>query len=256
MKTYTAFESWAIIAFISLPLLGAGAGTPEKSSANASPPVVAKAPSTPNLDLDIVDGGFEDKPGNRVPATIANLAGWLREKAPGINLVLSPTAGEMTVNNLRLRSASVADFLQALNIATDGQVQGRPLGASERAYALMGRPHDSPPDRTVEVFNLSPYLRTIPMPAPAPNTSAPPAAEEKDRERRIFEAVENVSCIIKETSLNLERETGKKEEPLSIKFHPGANLLVVIGTPHQMAVAQKVVTALNPVTPAATELHK
>jgi hypothetical protein len=246
MKTNHFRKWWAAIALASLPFLCLGADDLEKPSPNAAPPAPAKTLEGTCFDLDIVNGVFEKKPGQRVVATVENLASWLREKLPGKNLVLSPTAGEISIANLHLRAASLEDFLQALTIAADGRLQWRPLGNSGQSYALMGSLHPSAYESTVEVFNLSTYL----------SWAVPAGPDEKEHVMRIEAALADVEKIIKETIKLLNATTGREELPYVVKFHPGANLLVVVGSPNQLAVVRKVVMALNPANPSPGETKR
>jgi hypothetical protein len=89
----------------SISTLGAD-GTAPSTSASA-PTVVPER----GINLDVIGGAFEPKPGVKVPATVGNLAEFIREQLPGVNIVLSPGTSDIRIDELRLRSVGIMDFL-------------------------------------------------------------------------------------------------------------------------------------------------
>jgi len=195
------------------------------------------------IDLDIVGGRLQPKPGAPViPATMRAIVGYLGDRFPTVNLVLSPGAEDITIQNLKLRSAGLENALQALSVATDGQVQPKPLGGDGTSFALFGNPTSTVKNRTVEVFNLTPYLQSLGI------KTGGGQSETNEQRDRISQALIRVHSMIASTM----ELAGQKDEahPLleKTRFHDGANLLVVAGSPAAIEVVGKVVAALNQTT--------
>jgi hypothetical protein len=102
--------------------------------------------------------------------------------------------------------------------------------------------------RSVEVFNLADFLKQT----------------GKTNATNIEATVDEAQKIVIETLSDLNQDDLPEERP-SFRFHPGANLLVVIGPPETLEVVRKVLTALPgvntaaatpaPAAPTASRLH-
>lgn len=165
-----------------------------------------------------------------VPATIENLARFMRAADTNLNLVVSPDAAQVTIQNLKLRSADIAELVEALGYATDGKLRGlRFANTAGNNWTLMARP-ERKAERTVEVFNLNGFIERHGR----GDTSGKSVSEQLDR----------IQQMILETLIDLKRGELTKDERPEFRFHSGTGLLIVIGTPTAMEVTRKVVSAL------------
>jgi len=164
-----------------------------------------------------------------VPATIENLAKYLRAANPDLNIVLSPGAPEVKINDLKLRSSDMRALTEAVGIATDGTVRGSPLSGKDNwTFMVQRRPNQ---EQTVEVFNLSGYIQTL-------NTSD---------DKIIRDKLDELNGLIHQTLVELTvRQKGqyKYSEDPGFKFHAGSNLFIVMCSPDAIDVARKIVNAL------------
>jgi hypothetical protein len=142
-------------------------------------------------------------------------------------------------------------------------------GEAAALYVLeVAPPGDSParPNRLVEVFGFSGYKETVRQKLSAEHYEdlqhyedlhlGGPARREDSRlkledraEVETEAAIPLVQSIVAETLSELTPEA--QAEAPSFKFHPGASLLVVIGSPEAIDVASKILTALPGVTHSA-----
>jgi hypothetical protein len=198
-----------------------------------------------NYEIEIVDGvlqfaklkhriNIREKwgPGDPsgVDATLRNLVEVLRELHPDANLVLSPGTEKIRIDNLKLRASSLENELSALRVASGSKFQWTPTGGTEneRPLYVLGSGASLPgAQRKAEVFNLSPYLQQF-------------GEQDKDE---VAKGIAQIEKLIFET-LNAVSPDQVDNSP-SFQFHPGANLLVVIGAPDALEVARKVVVALQ-----------
>jgi hypothetical protein len=234
---YLPFKLRRMLVLISLSAIpfASIAYAQEQESAPSPEQNPASAPA-PGFDLDISDGAIRiDAPSSAlssrasyVPATIKNVAEILRALRPDLNLVVSPEAEEITVDNLKLRSADARTLMEAIGFATGGRIRAQPFGdPSERlkSFALtVARPRTEP-QRKVEVFNLSGYLR---------QSRAPEEIDEK---------LQVVQEIIDATIRAFKGEDFTGERP-AYRFYPDAQIFIVIGRPDEIEVARKVINAL------------
>src|SRR5206468_2508224 len=80
------------------------------------------------LDLVVRDGEFTNASGQKQQATVENLMDYARAKYHQ-NIVLSPGVGNVAISDLKLESADIDGFFNALNVASGmmvraGKVQG------------------------------------------------------------------------------------------------------------------------------------
>jgi hypothetical protein len=227
----------------------------------AAPSTSARAPMPGSekmrgINLDVIGGAFEPKPGVRRPATVGHLAEFIREQFPGVNIVLSPGTSDIKVDELRLRSVDTMDFLQALSVATDGRVQVGKLGTD--SYSLRSRPA---PEPVIEVFNLSAYFGHTPPETREGKLGAPkilPESQTTEEQLRAYTNWQNrlrqfsaeedkllneaLRLIVETVEFAIQSEADRK---IDFRFHKEANLLVVRGTAKAIEAARKVVDALN-----------
>jgi hypothetical protein len=203
------------------------------------------APRSSNYVLEIGDGILLTG-GKKGPAKLSGIVDVLRDEYQDVNIVLAPELGEVIIQDLKLRAAEMPEILEALRVAS-GEVfmwhkglapnidptTGLPLpspAGSSSLYVLSRNyePQPENPKRMVQVFNLSGYLEHL----------------GKRDEKDISASLEQIMRIVSET---LDQATQGKAEAgsqPSFKFHPGANLFIVIGSPQAIEVTEKVVNAL------------
>lgn len=180
-----------------------------------------------------------------VPATIANLAKYIGAADTNGNINVSPSAAEIQINDLKLRGADVAEVLDAVSTATDGAVRG--TGGFDRSdgrydcafqtgfqfqnggFPMFGRPQNPP--RTVEVFNMSGYIRSLPLTKPPP-------------EAVVQRKIDDIDGLVRDTMRKLHQDDPKPPPMPEFNFHTGTGLLIVIGSPEAIEVTRKFVNAL------------
>ena len=164
-----------------------------------------------------------------VPATIENLAKYLKVENPDLNIVLSPGTAEHSINDLKLRSGDMKAITEAVTIATDSKIRGSQLSGKDNWTFMVQRPPNQ--QQQVEVFNLTGYIEVLNTP----------------NENVIAQKLDEVEQIIIQTLRNLEQrqngESGSSQSP-EFRFHAGTSLLIVMGTPQAIDVSRKIVNAL------------
>jgi hypothetical protein len=184
------------------------------------------------LDFEISKGklllenlaGAPIKHTRNVEATLQNVTEVLRDIYPNFNITLAPGLENLRIGDLKLRLSSMQlnDVLQALELASSAKFSVR---GSKTSFLLAPTRQQS--SRKTEVFNLSGYLQSL---------------EDRD-DKSVASAVNQVRELILETYRELKpSETASP----SFQFHPGANLLIMIGEPEALEVGSKVVNALQP----------
>jgi hypothetical protein len=192
-------------------------------------PVMPPGENQKTFDLVIRDGTRMN--GAQYPATIENLVEHLRQDYPDVNFVLTPGARSMVVENLELHSVDVSDFMKALEFATDGAVRGNRV--SDNTWALLARNKtaEPAPDRQVEVFNLTGYLHNLGK------------TDDQGADEALHSIAKLVADVVEVTMRDLHEDPAKVDHP-SFQVHPGANLLIVVGSPRAIDITRKVVSAL------------
>ncbi len=214
-----------------------------------------------------IEGGFLLLPtGNKVEATLENVVERLREleilrNGDPANIVLSPNLPKIRIASLKLSARTLAQELEALRVASGerfawsyGENPGPQIDPATGLHigpatdqitgaSYMLRPSSEPGrDRLrVEAFSLTGYFE-----------SRKKGDDEKAYQELIEREIEQIQRIVKETAVHfrdLDRNASGGETPdsgtPSLRFHSGANLLVVMGEPESVAVAAKVIGALS-----------
>jgi hypothetical protein len=246
-----------------LLLITSHLGVRAQSSGTSTPASAAasKAPIDSRWDLNIVGGSLLRQDGENVQANLANIIDYLRDSFPA-NIVLAPGVGQVMVGDLKLASFQWEPALDALKVASGnafvwkrrsdpsavGAVDpttGLPAlanaalsGESDgREGLLMLTLDDSGevpgPRRVVEVFNLGGYLR----------------GQDKDKQDK---SLSEITRFIDETLSDFDRGQDRHSS-LRFKFHSGASLLVVSGSPGEVEVARKVILALPETSSSKTQ---
>jgi hypothetical protein len=216
----------ALLCFLTAQL----SAEPEEQTPVAGTPVIHGRLSS--VDFEISKGklltedlaGSSIKQTNNVDATLQNVVQVLRELYPSSSINLAPGLESTRIGDLKLRlnSMPLTDVLQAMELASGSKFE---VKGSKMWFMLAPAPQRS--SRKTEVFNLSGYLQSL---------------EDRD-ENSVAASIDQVKDLILQTYHELKpSETARP----SFQFHPGANLLIVIGEPEVLEVASKVVNALQP----------
>jgi hypothetical protein len=218
-----------------------------------------ETPNIPSYDLEIKDsiliwnGAKRKDNANQVPANLQNVVDLLRELHPDANFAVSPEVRENMVADLKMRTSSVEEKLEAIRIASGSDFMWRnaQVGAVDPATGLPAKSGNTPalyvleaiptppkPGLQLEAFNISGYLDTLY--GKAPDDIAKRKAEQIDQlERMVLETVK-----VYEAMSQAVNSKAKSLQTPSIRFHSGANLVIIIGEAEAVAVAAKVVGAL------------
>jgi hypothetical protein len=232
-----------------------------------------KSPAQENPgDLEVVNGSLlwtgpkRKDNATKLDATLNNIVDLLREQHPDANFILAPGLANVGISDFKLRNANAPEALQAICIASgstigwrDGSAvtgsidptTGLPVAASgppaKPMYVLFELPpsdYDATgsvkPKLQVEAFSIAGYIEFLMHKSDA-----------KDQKKVTNEVVEEIQNMIAETVRdyqNLSRELNHARAASlrrpTIRFHSGANLIVVTGEPEAVALAGKVIEAL------------
>jgi len=214
--------------------------TQSKPQVLTTTPASVADSSPQTYDLEIAHGVLLQprEPGKKLEATVGNVVDALRERYPDANIVLTPGLAKLEVSDLKLRAAHLDEELQAIEVASGDKFrhshESAPGGADSGLVIL--RPQPGPgTTRVVEAFNLDPYLQWIAGKNSGNN-------QNKDQVSRYV--LGDLQKMIENTIATLKQgESGGADQP-TFQFHPGANVLVVIGTQESVNVARKLIKAL------------
>jgi hypothetical protein len=247
--------------FIAVPVMLAGGALdvfPQGTGKEAAASKDTRPASTYDIEIKnnvlLWTGAKRKDNANQVPATINNVVDLLRELYPDANFVVAPALGDHVLAELKLRSSSVVGALEAIRVASESSLRWRVMGTSSVVDPATGLPKtpagevgrtlyvlDAEETSTlkqanleVEAFNISIYL----------DNAGP--GEERDKrmvqiEQMVHETVDQYTAIVRQASNNSK---AKAVSAPSIRFHRGANLVIIIGEPESVAVAAKVIGAL------------
>src|SRR5262249_45642975 len=159
---------------------------------------------------------------------------------------------KIKVADLKLRTGRLADELEALRVATGERFEfhgpsgpnppidpttGLPLAGAMNLNAglfVLRAPGPIPEKRRdLAAFNISPYLEWL---RHQPNDSS------KDQDQIVGKCLEEIKMILETTIKDLNQGSEDFDHP-SCQYHPGATLLVIVGTSDSIAVARKIVNA-------------
>src|SRR6266404_4714591 len=158
-----------------LILLSPGFGNVLRAQGAPQKPASTAEMSPPRYDLEVVDGNlFRD--GKVLEATLGNVVDVLRERYPDANIVLSPGLAKLKVSDLKLRAGRLEDELEALRIASGEKfgvqahagpngpmdpATGLPMHGNKAGSDLFILRGEVSPTRTIEAFNIDPYLQWV-----------------------------------------------------------------------------------------------
>jgi hypothetical protein len=251
---------FALIAGASL-LLAANLHSQTPGGAGMSPPIgglaaVAVDPSTgmpiPREPVRFSDAtekkraeaNFDDFP-------LTEVVTWLEKTFPDVNFVMPQRVRELNpAVVLRLRAVGLRDILEAINIATDGVVGyevrsptlvafsssqpagvfgggGEGFGAALPGQGLAGVAMEPPP--TYQVMNLREVLRI------------------KDPEaiQRTLDTIRQITLQTLEIMAADSPEPRPRQSIKSFEYHEGSGVLVIIGQPAAIKLAQDVIQGVR-----------
>ena len=224
--------------------------------------------SSPYL-LEIEGGWLLQSTGDKREATLENVVELLRELelsrsgAPA-NIVLSPDLPKIKIANLKLAATTLTQELEALRVASGERFAWSTGVGPQSIDPATGLPiHNAPTIPGAEMQNQTPLY----ILRPAPDAGRGPLLVEAFSLAGYFESrrksdnedayqvmvdqeIKQIEQIVTETAeiyaalrRELKGESARASTP-NLRFHRGANLLVVIGEPEAVEVAAKVIGAL------------
>jgi hypothetical protein len=208
----------------------------------------------PAYELEIANGEILSD-GEQKEATLENVLDVLRNWHEDVNIVVASEVPKVKVGNLKLRAANIEQELEALRVACGQRfvwnrafsgggpgavdpVTGFPTPAMESGSALyiLGPAPASKSGLRVEAFNLTGYLSEG-----GGKVDEDVVATKIDELERMVDETIQIYRHIQEDAY------GPDPSPragLNIRFHRGANLLVLIGDPADIEIAGKLIGAL------------
>lgn len=210
------------------------------------------------FDITITDGVLTHN-GEQTDATLENVIDVLRDRHPNANIIVAPDVPRITVGNLKLRASNLEQELEALRIASGERFQwsGPPgpqvdlLNLSpdpampiqdhdQLLYVLRAAPEMGPGQLLVEAFSLGGYFASLAQ-----------SGDEKKNQMLIEEKIQELERMVNET-VAIYRELDEEmhgraascKASVHMRFHRGANLVILIGDPRSIEIAAKVIGAL------------
>ena len=255
MKTDVMFRRVLTVlgfaAALALPAGPARAQSPAAPQAMREDPRRAGQPpsSAPaQYDLEIENSMLRLGDRAKELAKLGSIVRLLRDKHPEANIAMTPELGEIVIPDLKLRAASVDDELEALRVASGDKFVWRAFDNQAQPKLFTLQPSEqflresavSRPTQ-LEVFNMTSYF------ARQANAPANEAALADYKGKIIDDSREIIS--------NTVQWACPRSGFIQLQFHPGANLLVVVGTPDSIEVARKIINAMigQPDAPRAGE---
>jgi len=195
-------------------------------------------PAAPaEYDLDIANGTFRSGGHPQEQAMFGRTVQILRDKHPEANIAMSPKLGGILIRDLKLRASDLDEELEALRVASDDQfIWNRRVPINGPAlYTLQPSEHfvsesAAPRLTQVEVFNMTSYF--------AHQANAP------TNDAALVEYKEKMIGDTRQIIIQTVQMAGAPHALIDLQFHPGANLLVVVGTPDSLEVARKIINAM------------
>jgi hypothetical protein len=246
MKTQIMFRR--VLTVLGLAAALALPAAPGRAQPNGAPQTVREDPrraaqaqpgAPGQYDLDIENSMLRLGDRAKELAKLGSVVRLLRDKHPEANLALAPELEELVIRDLKLHAAALEEELEGLRVASGGKFnwRGGLYGGNNSPSLYILEPSGQflrestvRPPTQVEVFNMTWYF------ARQANAPTNEAALADYKEKIIDDSKE----IIKKTVQMACGPSGAIE----IQFHPGANLLVVVGTPDSLEVARKIINAM------------
>jgi hypothetical protein len=199
----------------------------------------------PHYDINIVDGILILDPQKEFPtlysrfgtkvkkvnATLDNIVDSLRDLHTNANIAMAPGLSRITIGDLKIRTGNeisgdplMATFV-ALSVASGDKFITTKVGDAFTILSAKESPH-----MAAEVFNIGGYLNHLKSLNPGTN--------------EVKESLEKIGALINDTVRRVKADDYTGEEGATFEFHPGSNLLIIVGDPVSLDVARKVVRAL------------
>jgi hypothetical protein len=243
MKTQIMFRR--VLTVLSLAAALALTPAPVRAQTNDAPqpgrdprraaPAQPAAPA--EYDLDIANGTFRSGGRPQEQAMFGRTVQILRDKHPEANIAMSPKLGGILIRDLKLRASDLDEELEALRVASEDQfVWNRRVPINGPAlYTLQPSEHfvsesAAPRLTQVEVFNMTSYF--------AHQANAP------TNDAALVEYKEKMIGDTRQIIIQTVQMAGAPHALIDLQFHPGANLLVVGGTPDSIEIARKIINAM------------
>jgi len=248
-------------------------GLPATSSAQQTAATAGRPPANGGFDTVIADG-LLTRNGEPIEATLENVVDLLRDRHPEANIVLAPDVPPVLIENLKIRATDLPMELEALRIASGERFMWSPASGSIMTDPATGLPFMHDPvtglpvdlparDRDqllyvlraapaaaaqlrVEAFSLDGYFASL------PKADDPGQKEGLIREKigELETMVDETAAIYHEISKDVYGRGPSYKQTLNLRFHRGANLVILIGDPESVEVAAKVIGALPHVQPS------
>jgi hypothetical protein len=261
-----------------LLVLGSSVASARAQNDRSIPATQVPPAQSKGYDLEIVNGVLLKKGVKSSAASLKNVIDALRERYPDANIAMPPNLADVPIGDLKLRTGSLWDELEAVRVASGGKFEWKgpglaiffagqdnvginPTQSIDPATGLPSKNADYPnsglfvlresrvgpeSERVVEAFNIGAYLDWI-----AENRAqdwglkpSDPEYQRKIHGLSLNEGMRQIKEILGETVEKFNRgRTGVITQP-DFEFHEGARLLVVIGTREAIEIAHKVLNAL------------
>jgi hypothetical protein len=246
---------------------------------STSPPA---APEAKAHDLEIYNGmllakGAPSESASGLKATLKQVVNRLRENYPEANIVMPPGLADVPVGDLKLRSGSLWDELEAVRVASDDKFDWKGPGMNgfvgREGWFRPAAPSGIDPttglppkemrfpnaglfvlredgrapenERIVEAFNIGPYLDWL-AEKRTPELGVKP--DHPDYQANVhaiaYEGREQLMKMITGTLAAFNQGRSERTPEPKFEFHEGARLLVVIGTREAIDITRKIVSAL------------
>lgn len=265
--------------FVLLTLLPPNLLAEDKGS---NPATQAAAAEPKGYDLQIYNGmlqakGAPSESGAGVKANLKNVVNRLRETYSEANIMMPPSLGDLPIGDLKLRSSSLWEELEAIRVASNDKFEWRgpgmdvfvgragwfpptpamdPATGQRRAtdprfpnagLFVLREPAPIPEtQKSVEAFNIGPYLDWL-AEKRAPEWGLAPGHPDYQRKVHVNaynEGREQLMEMIAQTLKAFNEGRNERTPEPKFEFHEGARLLVVIGTREAIEITRKIVSAL------------
>lgn len=230
---------------------------------SAQPDPKPSSPKKSPYSLEI-DGGFLKQPtGDEIEATLENVVELLRElefarNGDPANIVLSPDLPKIKIANLKLAATTLTQELEALRVASGerftwstGESPGAmvdpntghlisPPSDQLPLYILRPEPESGRSRLRVEAFSLAGYFES----RKKSNDEAEYTKIVDQEISQLYRIVEETVAMYADMDQQLNRGEAASARSPSLRFHSGANLLIVTGEINGVEIAAKVISAL------------
>ncbi|HSU56856.1 MAG TPA: hypothetical protein VLT36_22545 [Candidatus Dormibacteraeota bacterium] len=232
----------------------------------AEPQAIKRETNAAGFDLQVVEGQLVLRTGN-VDATLGRVIDALREQYPEANIVMSPGLAKVKVGDLKLRGGRLTEELEAVRVAsgekfdlqtpaqavpTIDPTTGMPVASTKAPsaglYVLRQAQYSSRPPRILEAMNIGPYLEWL---GRRPHEEGKRHSEQQE----LSELQEMIDAAVLDFKAGEGRDREHQDDQLIFKYHPGATLVVIIGSPDSVEIARKIVNALPGMFPAQAQAN-